>query len=638
MFADEQGRFDLRVRPSAPYTVSVAKAGFVTVTVSLRAPSSAGALEIRIPRGGVIAGRVVDAAGRPVVGAGVRARRIDGQPRDAAAPSENRYIQTDDLGEYRLSGLAAGRYEVHSIRGIDSESAFRGIDPAADDRLRQLRQELLPRSVPMSAGSVVDVRSGAEVSLTLVHGETAVILPYATVGGVVTGVLTDAWGEPAEGISVRLWQIGFANGRPEARAAGLVRVTDDRGRYRLFHIPAGRYLVVATDEVSRDDSTQPSGPSSASQPFAPASSYVPVYYPGRTSVADASPVQVPPATQVSGIDMVFTQTREASVFGVAVTAAGQPLQAVVTLAASHRSGALALPIRRAPAADGGRFEFLNIPPGEYVIRTTVGNDTTLEFGAQFVTVNQVDAGPVILKTSPTATVTGRIVLEGARSVVPNATDPLMNPIALPRREAAPADFVLRAVATDPDGPADGSGNRATPLAIQRDWTFRVSGLLGPTRFTLSSGPEGWWMKSAHVGSGNAAIQPVTFGARDDSRDDVTIVLAATGASVTGRVVDERSRPVEDFWAIVFATDQDQWFTGSPYVRSNYARANGTFSVTSLPPGDYWVAAIDSIEGDSVSGDWQSQALLSGLISSARRITLSEGERATTQLRLQRVVR
>ena len=618
VFADEQGRFDLRVRSSAPYTISVTKAGFAPLAVSLVAPASAGTIELRVPRGGVIAGRVMDAAGRPVVGAGVRTRRLDGPSQDAAAPSSNQYVQTDDLGEYRVASLAPGRYEVHTFRGIDADSAFHGADPTAEERLFQLRRELLPRSVPMSEASVVDVRSGQETALTLVHAETAVILPYATVGGAVTGVVTDEWGEPAEGLTVRLWQIGFVNGRREARAAGPSRLTDDRGRYRLFHVPAGRYLVVATDDSARDAAPpgSPSSPSIPRQPFASASSYAPVYYPGRTSIADASVVQVPRASEVSGIDMAFSRTREARVFGVATNATGRPVSGFVTLTLSHRSGAVALPVRRWATDDNGAFEFSNVPPGEYVVRTSGGP----EFGLQYVTVSGADVGPVMLRSLPTAVIRGRVSFEGDRSV-------------------SPSQFQLKALAADGDSaPNNATGPQVSIASINRDGAFELQGLAGPTRIALANAPPGWWIKSVDVGSINAARDPVTLKGRADSRDDVTVVVSGTGATLGGRVVDERSRPVSEYWALAFASDPGLWFLGSAHVRVDYARADGRFRFAALPPGDYLVAAIDSVEGDSVSGDWQNPSLLSDLVSSASRITLSENEQATTEVRLVRIAR
>jgi hypothetical protein len=588
------------------------------VSVSLRAPASAGTLEIRIPRAGAIAGRVVDAAGRPVVGAGVRVRRLDGSAQDAAAPSSNRYVQTDDVGDFRLGSLAPGRYQVHTFRGIDTDSAFHGVDPTAEERLFQLRRELLPRAVPMSAGIDVDLRSGEEASVTLVHAETAVILPYATVGGAITGVLTDAWGEPAEGVSVRLWQIGFVNGRREARAAGPSRLTDDRGRYRLFHVPAGRYLLVATDDSLRDVSGSPAvSPAPAlKQPFAPPSSYAPVYYPGRMSIAEASVIQVPRATEVSGIDMVFTQTREARVFGVAMNAAGRPLSGFVTLGLSHRSGGVALPVRRWAADADGAFEFQNVPPGEYVIRTSGGP----EFGMQYVAVSGADVGPIMFRSSPTAAIRGRVSFEGNLSV-------------------SPSEFQLRALAADGDtAPGNGTGPQVSIAAVRRDGTFELQGLAGPTRVVLGSAPPGWWIKSVEVGSIDAARDPVTFKGRVDSRDDVMVVVSSTGATLAGQAVDERSRAITEYWALVFAANPDLWFLGSPYLRVDYPRADGRFRISALPPGDYWVAAIDSIEGDSVSGDWQDPARLNELVSSAQRIMLRDGAQATIELRVVRVVR
>ena len=83
-----------------------------------------------------------------------------------------------------------------------------------------------------------------------------------------------------------------------------------------------------------------------------------------------------------------------------------------------------------------------------------------------------------------------------------------------------------------------------------------------------------------------------------------------------------------------STNRARWFASSPYIRmTGGPEVDDTFVIASLPPDEYWVAAVDAIDGDDVSGDWQNPDVLDTLIARARRVTLGEGQRAGVDLRM-----
>ena len=108
-----------------------------------------------------------------------------------------------------------------------------------------------------------------------------------------------------------------------------------------------------------------------------------------------------------------------------------------------------------------------------------------------------------------------------------------------------------------------------------------------------------------------------------------------------RATDERAAPVRDYAVYIFANDRDKWFEGSRWVKLARASADGTFTASSLPPGDYWVAAIDRVNtsaprfSDLAPGpaDWVDVELLTMLSSRAVRMPLREGQSHTATLRL-----
>lgn len=107
----------------------------------------------------------------------------------------------------------------------------------------------------------------------------------------------------------------------------------------------------------------------------------------------------------------------------------------------------------------------------------------------------------------------------------------------------------------------------------------------------------------------------------------------TAASISGHVTNAASAPVGNYSVVVFSTDRRTWSTPSRVLRLARPAPDGSFEVASLPPGEYWVAAIDPAEGSEASSDRFTPELLEKLSFRARRVTLVERERHLTVLRL-----
>ncbi len=76
-------------------------------------------LAFALKKGGVIAGRIVDARGEPLQEITVAALRSpsSGDERTPGAGRTRQMAQTDDRGEFRLADLAEGRYVVIATPG-----------------------------------------------------------------------------------------------------------------------------------------------------------------------------------------------------------------------------------------------------------------------------------------------------------------------------------------------------------------------------------------------------------------------------------------------------------------------------------------------------------------------------------------
>jgi hypothetical protein len=561
------------------------------------------------PGEGRITGRIVTGEGVPVAGALVTVGAAEGPAGAGSAVS-------DAAGRYAVEGLAAGRYRVRASRNgfFDGEHGR--------PRLQAI------------TGVPVDLRDGQAlggVDVVLVRGQ------------VIAGTILDAWGEPLEGVTVQAWEQSFTDGRPTITPASVARGrrTDDQGRYRLHGLRPGAYYVVAIDEplVPDDDSPAAGGGVDRTawqmdqmqaqlQRTREARNLAHVFYPGRTSSADAWPVRLEGGGGASGIDMVFEALRGVRVHGVLFDAAGRPLGAqdgpgsvLLSLVQRVPPGAPVMPPRPALHGPDGAFEFQNVLPGEYVIHArrievTVGPaavsvpTTIREFVAQPVIVGDGDVGPIAVRTSAGSRLEGRVVLEGAPSPI------------------APPAFNLWTLPEDPDLAVP-----AGRVRILEDWSFEVEGLTGPVRFGLRSAPPGWWLRAVEIDGLNAAEHAITLGAGAGSRRDVRVVLSNTAPVVAGRALDERGAAVSGAAVLVFPVDAARW-QGWPYHRRLVRPdVNGRFVIDTLPPGEYWLIATSGLDDRIESGEWQTQALLASLVSRARRVTMGEGQQQTVDLRV-----
>jgi len=124
VLTDASGRYEIAALPAGRYTVSFSRTNYVRASFGQRRPTGPGAL-VEIANGqivtsidaalqlaGVITGRILDEFGDPLTNVQVQPMRsqfINGERRMTQAAGSG---MTNDLGEYRMYGLAPGQYFV----------------------------------------------------------------------------------------------------------------------------------------------------------------------------------------------------------------------------------------------------------------------------------------------------------------------------------------------------------------------------------------------------------------------------------------------------------------------------------------------------------------------------------------------
>jgi hypothetical protein len=157
----------------------------------------------------------------------------------------------------------------------------------------------------------------------------------------------------------------------------------------------------------------------------------------------------------------------------------------------------------------------------------------------------------------------------------------------------------------------------------------MTGLRGTVQFTVPNPPPGWYLRAMTIGGVDVTDVPFEFGVGDGTPGDAEVVLSPSGARIRGKVTGgSRATPCV---ALAFSTTRELWFSGSRHVRQSRTCADESFEIDGLPPGDYWVVAVERLE----PGDWQTPDVLDAIAGAARRVTVFEGQVQSTDIRVQR---
>ena len=171
---DGEGRFRIADLPAGGYFLSANKAGYVGVQYGQRRPNepttalqlsdgqSMTGVNLALPRGSVIAGRVIDEFGEPIARAIVQALRYVYGPDGQRRPQPNQSVTTDDLGQFRLFGLAPGEYIVSAW---GPPGGFGAASPGVVDTSATYLTSFFPGTPNVDDAQTVSVAAGQEATV-----------------------------------------------------------------------------------------------------------------------------------------------------------------------------------------------------------------------------------------------------------------------------------------------------------------------------------------------------------------------------------------------------------------------------------------------------------------------------------------
>jgi protocatechuate 3,4-dioxygenase beta subunit len=509
---------------------------------------------------GKITGRVVGDDGRPMPDAAVYIYRSY-----ARMPGPPKTVTTDSDGKFQALDLAPGLYTVNAT---------------------------LPGFVttPDAATEVGDARYyrlGDSVTLSLVKG------------GVITGTVRDANGEPVVAVSVRAVRTRDANGRtlPRSFTYSQPRMTDDRGIYRLYGLQPGTYIVMAGGSLGF------SGLPNAYDSDAP------TFFPSSTRDT-AAEISVRGGEEATGTDIRYRGERGRIISGSVSGAIDPNLRYGISISlALSSNGAYESTTFIQPGAKPS-FSFNGISDGEYELTAQqgLGGGESAASAPRHVTVKGSDVTGIELSLAPLGSIAGRVFLEA------------------PSKETCGdkrgATFLETLIAARRDEKIQSPEATRTPFFLgggsipddQGKFTIR-NVQTGSYRLTVRLPSDAWYVRSITLPAAQAArpTGPQSKPAETKSAQSSSVITLKTGDHVTnvavniaqdaanlrGRVAPATEGAILPANLKVYLVPQERERADDDVLRYGEAaiESDGAFTLANLAPGRYLIIVRPAPEND-----------------------------------------
>ncbi len=449
--------------------------------------------------------------------------------------------KTDEHGRFRFTGVVAGRYSIFAL-------APGYISSRDDDMGRR--------------GQTLNVAEGEKVENVEIEIKR---------GGVIAGRITDSQGRPVIEETVNLGKFD-SNGRPQNYRLYYqnfeMHRTDDRGAYRIFGLPEGRYLV----SVGREQ--RPGSVSiTSSRLFYPR-----VFYPDVTSEAEAKVVEVSEGSEATDIDItVPAPKRTYDVYGRVVDAdTGQPVPGVEVVVGGlsqdgkPTGGWAGIGERSKP---NGEFRLTGVLPGRYALwaRPDEKSDSGFISEPTIFDLSEGDATGVEVKVRQGGSISGVVVIEGTS-----------DPKVLAKLSRVNLRTYIRP--TISGQPTFWRGD-----VVKADGSFRIRGLRpGKVAIAVDQSPETRGLTVARIEHNGAVARDGIDVSAGEHLTGVRIVLVHSTLAIRGEVKVVGGALPNGLKFLVYARRTDQPMQGLSGVEVD---ARGQFVFENAPPGEYEIRVM-----------------------------------------------
>lgn len=522
----------------------------------------------------------------------------------------NAPAQSERKPSTKATGSISGRvtFDGEPAPGVKVLAFLKGArqDPLASaktDQSGHFQLDALPSDhysiVPLAAAHVAAQQTALGwpgQDLSLAEGETIEGVDFAlTRGSVITGRIIGDDGQPLAGEPVTLFQVD-AQGQKRPWFYSFLPLyglsTDDRGHYRIFGLPPGRYLVSAGTE-------QRSLPGRSRQ-------HARTFYPGVTDEAKAEIVELRAGMEATGIDIDLGRTLKTyAVSGRIIDATtGQPIPHAKfsygkTYEINEPSGGTSSSssFRMRHYADArGHFRLNGLLPGTFYVSATPEAGSGLYGSMASVEIKDADITGLEIKVRRGASISGVVVVEGAND---------------PAVRTKLARLKLWAFVSAPDI-IRGADDQLPGSAVNPDGGFSMTGVR-PGKVSLSIGnseAKGFFLSRVERGGVEHAdgfeVRPGEHVA------GVRVVLGYASGRIRGQVKIEGGQLPPDAQTDIYFRRVNGPSTQSyPSVQVD---PNGRFEIENLLAGEYEVTLSVSRIVEPIGGARRSLAQVSKIVS------------------------
>ncbi|MFL6254898.1 MAG: collagen binding domain-containing protein [Pyrinomonadaceae bacterium] len=403
--------------------------------------------------------------------------------------------------------------------------------------------------------------------LTLNAGEEVKDIDFQMeAGGVITGRITDADGNPVIAEPVIPTPVEENMGGPRLTFDQRDQMTDDRGVYRIFGLPPGPYRV----SVGRANS-------SGAVTFGRRKIFRRTFYPDATEQEQARIVEVKSGIESTDIDITVGRALKTyKVAGRFVTAdtnqpvANIPVGFSTVDARGRRSGGYG---SSATTNERGEFVTDGLAPGHYAVFASMPfgpapEPTEFYSDPVYFEVTDSDVSGLLVKLKRGATVSGVVSIEG-----------------VPDRAAVAQMFSAVRIYPYLETPQQGGAMPARPVNVNPDGSFRVTGLSpGKLRLsTLNETLKNLTMTRVELNGANiTGGYELTEGAQVTG---VRIVLSYGSATIVGQTTYVNGTLPAGSRVMAFARLISQT-PGTNFARSAEVDGRGYFRIEGMTAGEY----------------------------------------------------
>jgi Carboxypeptidase regulatory-like domain len=466
--------------------------------------------------------------GKPAVGITVVANDSLG----GGNPMMKRYrARTDQTGSYRIASLPAGTYEISSIT---------------------------PALVPVSQSDSVVISEGEEV-----ENVNLLLVP----GGVITGKITDAEGEPVIGEPVSIMpaaeHLPLTFGRSLlTRLYSSDNSTDDRGVYRAFGLPPGKYKVSVGNSGSGRKSSR--------------EYYKQTFYPSVTDAAKATIIEVTESSVTNNVDIVLG--RPVGTFRVVGRVVdgetGRPIPNIKYGVGQRYGDGQSYGSSSSMGGEvtnaNGEFRLENVTPGKYTIFTAQSDGSDVPAASLTFDVVDRDVTDLLIRTTKGGSLSGVVVLDGNE-----------------RASTLPSHLRICAVTS-----TDSTFTNPPSSAVGQDGSFRIDGVRsGPAGLSLCfAGDKRERFEILRI-ERNGVPQSETINVKErELVAGIRVVLKylkLTG-SIRGqvKVEDGELPPISQLSLVLWPLDENLEPKRTSSIQSPRLDARGRFLAEGLPAGTY----------------------------------------------------